>query len=104
MIDEVGNIELCKLPDTETKTQCKVCLSYWDIVYCACGHFLRKGTEENNKFIQYSMDLISILDYKVKKGRPHGHLYGKKPGDKEYYIANQLKKKCKKKYNQGIHD
>ena len=29
--------------------------------------------------------------------------YGKKPGDQEYYIANSLKKKCKKLYL-GIHD
>ena len=28
---------------------------------------------------------------------------GKKPGDKEYYLVNQLKKKCKKKKFQGIH-
>ena len=49
MIHEVGNIELCELLDTEPKTQCIVCLSYWDIgiVHCTCGHFLRKGTEEN---------------------------------------------------------
>ena len=55
MIHEVGNIELCELLDTEHKTQCKVCLSYWDIgiVYCTCGHFLRKGREENQKFIKY---------------------------------------------------
>ena len=26
------------------------------------------------------------------------------PGDKEYYLDNQLKKKCKKKKFQGIHD
>ena len=103
MIHEVGNIELCELLDTEPKTQCKVCLSYWDIgiVYCTRGHFLRKGTEENKKFIQYTMDLLSIPDYYIKKGRPHGHRYGKKPGDKEYYIANSLKKKCKKKNFQG---
>ena len=106
MIHEVGNIELCELLDMEPKAQCKVCLSYWDIgiVYCTCGHFLRKGTEENKKFIQYTMDLLSIPDYYIKKGRPHAHRYGKKPGDKEYYIAHQLKKKCKKKYFQGIHD
>ena len=49
MIHEVGNIELCELLDMEPKSQCKVCLSYWDvgIVYCTCGHFLRNGTEEN---------------------------------------------------------
>ena len=106
MIRDVGNIELCELVDTEPKTQCKVCLSYWDIgiVYCTCGHFLRKGREENQKFTKYTMDLLSIPDYYIKKGRPHGHRYGKKPGDKEYYIAHQLKKKCKKKYFQGIHD
>ena len=51
MIHEVGNIELCELLDVEPEAQCKVCLSYWDIgiVYCTCGHFLRKGTEENKK-------------------------------------------------------
>ena len=103
MIHEVGNIELCELLETEPKAQCKVCLSYWDIgiVYCTCGHFLRKGREENQKFIKYTMDLLSIPDYVIKKGRPHGHRYGKKPGDREYYIANQLKKKCKKKFLPG---
>ena len=50
------------------------------------------------------MDLLSVPEYVIKKGRPHGHRYGKKPGDKEYYLANQLKKKCKKKKFQGIHD
>ena len=82
MIHEVGNIELCELLDMEPKAQCKVCLSYWDvgIFYCTCGHFLRKGTEENKKFVQYTMDLLSIPNYYNKKGRPHGHRYGKKPG------------------------
>ena len=90
----------------EPKTQCKVCLSYWDIgiVYCTCGHFLRKGRGDNQKFIKYTMDLLSIPEYVIKKGRPHGHRYGKKPGDREYYTANQLKKKCKKKFFQCIHD
>ena len=106
MIHEVGNIELCELLDTEPKTQCKVCLSYWDIgiVYCTCGHFLRKGTEENKKFVQYTMDLLSIPNCYIKKGRHHGHRYGKKPGDKEYHIAHSLKKKSKKKNFLGIHD
>ena len=49
------------------------------------------------------MDLLSILEYVIKKGRPHGHRYGKKPGDREYFSANQLKKKGKK-FFQGIHD
>ena len=92
MIHEVGNIELCELLDTEPKTKCKVCLSYWDvgIVHCTCGHFLQNGTEENKKFVQYTMDLLSFPNYNIKKGRPHGHRYGKKQ-------AHSLKKKCKKK-------
>ena len=49
------------------------------------------------------MDLLSIPDFVIKKGRPHGRRHGKKPGDREYYTANQLKK-CKKKFFQGIHD
>ena len=93
MIREVGHIELCELLETEPKAQCKVCLSYWDIgiVYCTCGHFLREGRGENQKFIKYTMDLLSIPDFVIKKGRPHEHRYGKKPGDREYYIATQLK-------------
>ena len=87
------------------KTKCKVCSSNWDIgiVYCTCGYFLRKRGE-NQKFIKYTMDLFSIPDHVTKKGRPHGHRYGKKPGDREYYTANQLKKKCKKLFFQSIHD
>ena len=106
MIREVGNIELCELLDVEPKAQCRVCLSHWDvgIVYCTCGHFLRNGTEENKRFVQYTMDPLLIPNYYIKKGRPHGHRYGKKPGDHEYYIANSLQKKCKKKLFLGIHD
>ena len=106
MIRDVGNIELCELLETEPKTQCKVCLSYWNIgiVYCTCGHFLRKGRGANQQFIKSSMDLLSIPEYVIKKGRPHEHRYGKKPGDREYFSANQLKKKCKKQFFQGIHD
>ena len=102
----MGNIELFELLETDPKTQCKAWLSYWivGIVYCTCGHFLQE-TEANRGFIKFSMDLLSIPEYVIKKGRHHGHRYGKKPGDKEYYLANQLKKKCKKKKSsQGIHD
>ena len=106
MIREVGNIELCELLETETKTQCTACLSYWNvgIVYCTCGHFLQKETEVNRKFVKYTMDFLSLQEYVIKKGRPHGHRYGKKPGDREYHVANQWKKRCKKKYFQGIRD
>ena len=106
MIQDVGNIELCEVLETEPKTQCTVCLSYWNIgiLYCACGHFLRKGRGENQKFINYTMEFLSVPEYVIKKGRHHGHRYGKKSGDKEYFTANQLKKRCKKMYFQGNHD
>ena len=50
------------------------------------------------------MDLLSLPEYVIEKGRLHGHRYGKKPGDKEYYLANPLEKKYKKRQFQGIHD
>ena len=56
------------------------------------------------EFIHKTMDLLSVPEYVIKKRRPHGHRYDKKPGDKEYSTANQLKKKCKKNDFQGIHD
>ena len=89
MIQDVGNID--------PKTQCKACLSYWSegIVYCTCGHLL-KETLANRGFIKYTLDLLSIPEYVIKKGRPHGHRYGKLPGSREYYLANNLKKGCKK--------
>ena len=94
-----GNTELCELLDVEPKAQCKVCLSYWDvgIVYCTCGHFLRDDTTENKKYIKSVLDLFSIPHYYIRKGRPHGHRYGKKEGDQENHTANQLQKKCKKR-------
>ena len=105
MIQDVGNIELCELLETEPKTQCTVCLSYWNIgkLYCTCGHFLHKERGANNQFISYTMDL-SVPEYVITKGRPHGHRYGKNPRDKEYFTANQLKKRCKNKCFQGTHD
>ena len=72
MIHKVGNVELCELLDMEPKAQCKVCLSYWDVgvVYCTCGHFLRNGTEENKKFVKYTLDLLSIPNYKKERATP----------------------------------
>ena len=51
-----------------------------------------------------TLSIFSIPNYYIKKGRPHGHCYGKKEGDHEYFIANQLKKKCKKREFLSIHD
>ena len=105
VIKAAGNTELCELLDVEPQAQCKVCLSYWDvgIVYCTCGHLLRDDTTENKKYIKSVLVLFSIPGYYIRKGRPHGHRYGKKKGDYEYFIENQLKKKCKKREFLSIH-
>ena len=83
VIKAAGNTELCDLLDVEPKAQCKVCLL---------------------KYLKFNLDLFSIPNYYIKKGRPHGHRYGTKEGDHEYFIANQLKKKCRKRDFLGIHD
>ena len=77
IIQDIGNVELFELFETDPKTQCKECLSYWSesIVYCTCGQLL-KETVANGDFIEYTLDLLSIPEYVIKKGRPHGHRYG----------------------------
>ena len=90
----------------QPKAQSRACLTYWDvgIVYCTCGHFLRDDTTENKKYINSVLDLSSIQNFYIRKGRPHGHRYGKKEGCNEYHTANQLQKKCKKRQFLSIHD
>ena len=88
------------------ESQCRECLTYWsaDIVYCTCGHFMKDDTTENKKYISSVLDLFSIANFYIRKGRPHGHRYGKKSGCKEYHTANQLQKRCRKKKYDNIHD
>ena len=104
-IQAAGNTELCEIVDVEPKAQCRACLTYWDvgIVYCTCGHFLRDDTTENKKYIKSVLDLFSIPNFYIRKGRPHGHRYGKK-GCKESHTAKQLQKKCKKRQFLSIQD
>ena len=65
-----------------------VCRSFMDI-----GIVLRDDTTENQKYIKSILDLFSNPHNHIKKGRPHGHRYGKKEGDHECFTTNQLKKK-----------
>ena len=78
MIEDMGNVELFELFETDPKMQCNECLLYWSqgIVYCTCGHLL-KESEANRGAIQCTLDHLSIQNYVIKKGRPHGHLLGK---------------------------
>ena len=55
-------------------------------------------------YIKSDLDLFSIPNFYIRKGRPHGHRYGKKEGDKEDHTANQLQKKCRKRGYSNIYD
>ena len=55
-------------------------------------------------FIVYTLDLLSIPQYVIKKGRPLGHRDGKAPENKKYYLVHNLKKRCIKRKFTGIHD
>ena len=74
--------ELLNCSRRNPKRSAKCVLSHFDIVivYCTCGHLLRKGRGENLKFIKYTMDFLSILEYVIKKGRFHRHQYNEKRG------------------------
>ena len=105
-IKAAGNTELCEIVDVEPKSQCRACLAYWDvgIVHCTCGHFLRDDTTENKKYIKSVLDLFSIPNFYIRKGRPHRHRYGKKGCCKEFHTTKQLQKRCRKKQYENIHD
>ena len=105
MIQDVGNVELFELLETDSKTQCKACLSYLSegIVFCTCGHLLKESAA-NRGVIEFSLDLLSIPEYVIKKGRPHGHRKRKLPENKQHYLAHNLKKRCIKRDYEGIHD
>ena len=78
MIKDMGNVELFELCETIPKVQCKECLLYWNqgIVYCTCGHLLNEN-QSSRGILRWTLDLLSIPNYVIKKGRPHGHRYGK---------------------------
>ena len=104
-IMDAGNTGLCEIINVELKWQCNVCLKHCStgIIYCTCGHLMTNDSAENRKYISAVLDTFSIPNLYLRKHRPHGHRYGKAPGRKDYFTANQLAKKCRKKYD-SIHD
>ena len=105
MIKDMGNVELFELFETDPKKQCKECLLYWNqgIVYCTCGHLLREN-QSSRGILQWTLDLLSIPNYVIKKGRPHGHRYVKTKEQRQHFIAHNLRKRCIMKGFEGIHD
>ena len=105
MIHHMGNVELFELCETNPKAQCKECLLYWNqgIFYCTCGQLL-KESEASRGVIQWTLDLLSIQNYVIKKERPHGHRHGKTKEHRDHHIAHNLRKRCIKSNFEGIHD
>ena len=105
MIEDMGNVELFGLCETIPKVQCKECFLYWNqgIVSCICGHLLREN-QSCRGILRWTLDLLSIPNYVIKKGRPHGHRCGKTQEQKDHYITHNLRRRCKKRGFEGIHD
>ena len=105
MIKDMGNVELFELCETIPKVQCSECLLYWNqgIVYCTCGHLLREN-ESSRRIHRWQLDILSIPNYVIKKGRPHGNRHGRTEEQIKHYIAHNLRKRCIKKNFEGIHD
>ena len=101
-----GNTEICEIINVEPKWQCKVCLKHCStgIIYCTCGQLMTDDSAENRKYISAVLDTFSIPNFYIRKHRPHGHRYGKAPGCKDYFTANQFARKCRKNKYDNIHD
>ena len=53
---------------------------------------------------QWQLDVLSIPNYVIKKGRAHGARHGKTEAQKEHFTAHNARKRCMIKGLKGIHD
>ena len=111
MIREMGNVVLFELCETIPKVQCSECRLYWNqgAICCTCGHLLVKS-ECSHNFHQWRLDAFSFENHVIKKVRPRGARHGKTEEQKEYHIAFNAWKRCRKRVDgqeepyEGIHD
>ena len=105
MIKDMGSVELFELCETIPEMQRKECFFYWNqgIVYCTCGHLLTEH-ESSRGILQWTLDLLAIPNHVIKKGRPHGHRYGKTKEQREHFVAHNERKRCIKRGFEGVHD
>ena len=102
MIQDIGNVELFELCETIPKVQCSECLLHWN-QGCTCGHLLREN-QSSRSILRWTLDLLSIPNYVIKKGRPRGHRFGKTKEQKDHHIVHFFWKRCIKRGFEGIHD
>ena len=103
MIQDVGNIELCELLETEPTTQCTVFYHTGiSVLYCTCGAFLairKRGQPKIHQLYDGPSFTPSVCHQEGKTS-----IWYKAGRQRIYFSAYQLKKKCKKTDFQGIHD
>ena len=66
-------------------------------------HLLREN-KSSRRIHRRQLDLLSIPNHVIKKGRPHGNRHGKTEEQRKHQIAHNLRKRCINKNFEGIHD
>ena len=106
MIQDVGNVELFELLETDPKTQCKACLSYWSERHRQLH--MRASLKRNSGPIEVLLNTHwTFFQFQNKSSRREDLTatdMGNFPGNREYHLANNLKKRCIKRDYKGIHD
>ena len=82
---EVGNIELCEFLETEPQNAVHsllIILEHWvtSLHVRGISCIKKEGPINNN-----TLDLLSVPEYVIKKGRFHGHRYGKAGRQRIFY-------------------
>ena len=98
MIQDVGNVELFELFKTDTKTQCKACLSYWSegIVYCTCGHLLKRNSGQSTFHCKNDGPSLNSR-IRNQEGKTSWPQIWETSENKECHLAHNLKKRCEKR-------
>ena len=102
-IKVAGNTELCEIVDVEPKSQCRACLTYWNvgIVCCTCGHLLEDDTTGIKKYISSVLDLFSSRT--STSGRA-GHTVTSTGRRLQRIPHGKTTSRCRKKHYEDIHD
>ena len=98
MIKDMGNVELFELCETLPETQGKECILCWNqgIVYCTCGHLLRVN-QSSRGVLRWTLDLLPILSYVIKKGDLMAIVMGRLKYKKTTTSAHNLRKEMQKR-------
>ena len=66
-------------------------------------HLLREN-QASRSILRWTLDLPSIPNYVIEKGRPHGNRFGETKEQKNHHIAHNLRKRYVKKGFEVIQD